>query len=66
MPEAYIFYFTEVILTGPCATQLVGNTSAEGWMLLGQANLREKSKPKDEINTEKLSWVEIEHPGSSV
>lgn len=66
MPEAYIFYFTGVILTaGGCHT--VGlEASAEGWMLLGQANLREKSKPKDGINTEKLSWVEIESPGSSV
>lgn len=38
----------------------------EGRRLLGQADLKEKSKPKDDgINTEKLSWVEMEPPGSS-
>ena len=66
MPEAYILYFPKVILTGLCGTQLVWNARAVGWRLLGQANLREKSKPEDGINTEKLSWVEIEPPGNSV
>lgn len=66
MLEAYIFYFAKVILTGLYSTHWVCNTSAEGWRLLGQANLREKSKAKDGINIEKkLSWVEIEPPGSS-
>lgn len=64
MPEAYTFYLPKVILRGLCATPLVWNTGAAGGWLLGQADLREKSKPKDGINTEKLSWVEIEPPGS--
>lgn len=61
MPEAYIFCLTEVVLTkGLCATQLVWNPCAQGRRLLGQADLRKKSKPKIGISTEKLSWVEIE------
>ena len=40
------------------------NTGAAGGWLIGQADLRRKSKPKDGISTEKLSWVEIEPPGS--
>lgn len=27
-----------------------------------KADLREKSKPKDGINTEELNWIEIEPP----
>lgn len=42
--------------------QLVWSAGPLAWRLLGQADLREKSKPKDGINTEKLSWVEIEPP----
>lgn len=35
----------------------------KAFRLLGrQADLREKSKPEDGINAEKLSWVEIEPP----
>lgn len=64
MPETYTFYLPKVILRGLCATPLVWNTgTASGW-LIGPADLREKSKPEDGINTEKLRWVEIEPPGS--
>lgn len=64
MPETYTFYLPKVILRGLCATSVVWNTGAAGGRLIGQADLREKLKPKDGINTEKLSWVEIEPPGS--
>lgn len=50
--------------SGLCATPLVWNTGAASGWLIGPADLREKSKPEDGINTEKLSWVEIEPPGS--
>lgn len=40
---------------------------SQGWSarLLGQANLREKWKARDGLNTEKLGGIEGQAPGSS-
>lgn len=63
MPEAYILYYTK---SYPLRTVYHG-LGSQCWCakLLGQANLREKWKPKDGVNPAKLGGSEEQPPGRS-